>query len=434
MLADTVRLADERLVTLMLTLIGVMVAAFLIGPRTSPALLLMLALVPFAWVTPSDLRDQLERGSLPFALAYAFGLYLLVSVAWSADRFESIGKVALYFAFVTAIWVAQAAVAVTGERVLAKMVNGMLIAVFIGLLFLCFEELTHHSIKRLVFTLLPATRLPARHIVVDDGIVETVAAYATNRNMAALSLALWPMLLASQLVLTGARGRIAALSVLATAGLTISLSQHDTSVVALIASVLVFALAWHWPRFSVGLVAAGWITATLLIVPLATAAYRDASLHFATWLPHTARQRVILWGYTADQVAKHPWLGVGVASTKTLDNRRAATAEKPPGFVYPLRTGPHAHDVYLQTWYELGAIGAVVFSMLGLAVLRSIARVPAVLMPYALASFVAASLVAAFSWGMWQAWFMGAFGVSAVLMVISLELAARRSSERLGAS
>jgi O-antigen ligase len=95
--------------------------------------------------------------------------------------------------------------------------------------------------------------------------------------------------------------------------------------------------------------------------------------------------------------------------------------------VYPLRTGPHAHNVYLQTWYELGAIGAVLFMALGLGVLRSIAHVPTTLLPYALASFAAASIVGAFSWGMWQAWFMAGFGIAAVLTVTSLELAARRT-------
>ena len=433
MLADADRLADGRLTTVAMTMIGVLSGAFLIGPRTSPALLAMLALVPFAWVSLAELRYELEPVQVPFVLALAFGAYLLVTVAWSADRIEAIGKVTLFLAFTGAVWVASAAAAITGERLLERLLGAVLIAVAIGLLYLTFEELSEHSIKRLVFNVLPATRLPERHMVVTDGTIEAVRAYTTNRNMAALSLALWPALLAAQSVLAEAKGQIAALCILAIAGLTISLSQHDTSVAALTASLAFFALARRWPKLAVGVVAAGWIAATLLVVPIASTAYRDASLHFATWLPKTARQRIILWGYTAEQVGKSPWLGVGIASTKTLDNRRTDISETPPGFVYPLRTGPHAHNIYLQTWYELGAIGALFLSALGLAVLRSIARVRAALMPYALASFVTASVVGAFSWGMWQAWFMAAFGVAAVLTITSLELAERRSGERLGA-
>jgi O-antigen ligase len=282
-----------------------------------------------------------------------------------------------------------------------------------------------------VFNLVPAIRLPERHMIMTDDTIDAVRAYTTNRNMAAVALALWPLLLAAQTLLARTKGRIAAVSMLAIAALTISLSQHDTSVVALIGSIAVFGLARHWPRLALGLIAAGWITATLMVVPITTAAYRDVSLHFATWLPHTARQRVILWGYTAEQVGKSPWLGVGVGSTKALDARRTDVEQTPPGFVYPLRTGPHAHNIYLQTWYELGAIGVLLLTALGLGVLRSIAQVATPRLPYALASFTAASIVGAFSWGMWQAWFMAAFGIACVLTVTSLEFAARRSGKGL---
>ena len=52
----------------------------------------------------------------------------------------------------------------------------------------------------------------------------------------------------------------------------------------------------------------GWVVACLLVVPLVAVAYQQ-QLHFAEWLPHTARQRIILWGYTAGEVAKSadPW-------------------------------------------------------------------------------------------------------------------------------
>jgi hypothetical protein len=432
MLADADRLANGRMTTVALTLIGVVTAAFLVGPRSSPALLLTLAAVPFAWAPLADLRREAERSAWPFILALAFGTYLLVSVAWSADRVEAIGKVALYFAFTGAVWVACSSAAAINDRLLERVLGTLLIAFAGGLIYLCLEELGGHALKRLVFNLVPGIRLPERHMIITDGTIDAVRAYTTNRNMAAVSLALWPVLLAAQSLLAEAKGRIAALSMLAIAALTISLSQHDTSVVALIVSVAVFGLARRWPRFALGLIAAGWITATLLVVPITNAAYRDVSLHFAAWLPYTARQRVILWGYTAEQVSKSPWTGVGIASTKTIDARRTDVEPTPPGFVYPLRTGPHAHNIYLQTWYELGAIGAVLLMVLGLGVLRSIARVPKTLMPYALASFAAASIVGAFSWGMWQAWFMAGFGIAAVLTVTSLELAARQSAMRPG--
>ena len=428
MLADAFRLADARLTTIVLTLVGILSAAFLIGPRASPSLLAALAFAPLAWASATGLRREVSDFTPPVVIAFVLGIYLLLSVTWAADRSEAIDKVALFFAFAGAVWVACAAATVTSDRVLERLLVTVLIAVAIGLAYLCFEEITDHAIKRLLFTLVPATRLPSRHMIVEDGIVERVRAYASNRNMAALVLMLWPSLLAVQSVLAEARGQAAALCILAVTVLTIGLSQHDTSLVALVVSLAVFGLSLRWPRPALVLVAAGWLAAALLVVPIVSYTYRDASLHLSTWLPHTARQRIILWGYTAEQVGKSPWIGVGIASTKALDSRRTDIAETPPDHLYPLRTGPHAHNVYLQTWYELGVIGALLMSALGLALLRSISRLPRALLPYALASFVTAAVVGAFSWGMWQAWFMAAFGIAAVLTVTSLELAARRRS------
>ncbi len=432
MLADADRLADARLTTVSLTLLGVLSAAFLIGPRTSPALLAALTFAPLGWVSATALRREVNDFTPPVVIAFVLGVYLLASVAWAADRSEAIGKAALFFAFAGAVWVACAAARLTSDRVLERLLGTVLIAVAIGLAYLCFEELTHHAIKRLLFNLVPATRIPDRHMgVSDDGTIETVRAYASNRNMAALVLTLWPALLAAQSLLAEARGQAAALGILAVTALTVGLSQHDTSLLALVASLALFALALRWPRPALVLAAAGWLVATLLVVPIVTHTYRDASLHLSTWLPKSARQRIILWGYTAEQVAKSPWIGVGIASTKALDSRRTDVAETPPDHVYPLRTGPHAHNVYLHTWYELGVIGALLLSALGLALLRSISRLPPALLPYALAGFVTAAVVGAFSWGMWQAWFMAAFGIACVLTVTSLEFAARRSGKGL---
>ena len=31
-----------------------------------------------------------------------------------------------------------------------------------------------------------------------------------------------------------------------------------------------------------------------------------------SWLPDSARARIILWEYIAERVLEHPWLGIGV--------------------------------------------------------------------------------------------------------------------------
>ena len=122
---------------------------------------------------------------------------------------------------------------------------------------------------------------------------------------------------------------------------------------------------------------------------------------------------------------KAPLLGVGVASTKELDEARAPVAEKPADFTYPLRTGRHSHNVFMQTWYELGAAGAVLLLALGLAAIRTLARLPVRNQPFAFAGFVSAVLIGSFSWGIWQTWFLAAYGIWAVMLGLALKGARR---------
>ena len=59
--------------------------------------------------------------------------------------------------------------------------------------------------------------------------------------------------------------------------------------------------------------------AVQLVIPASFAAYLSG-LHYASWLPPSARARVILWEYTAEQTLTNPFLGVGVGSNS--DTRR----------------------------------------------------------------------------------------------------------------
>ena len=79
----------------------------------------------------------------------------------------------------------------------------------------------------------------------------------------------------------------------------------------------------------------GWITATLLVVPIATYSYERGELHFASWLPHTARQRIILWGYTAEQVPKACCTASASPRPRCSTTAAGETPEKPPASAMP---------------------------------------------------------------------------------------------------
>src|SRR5262249_7442412 len=62
---------------------------------------------------------------------------------------------------------------------------------------------------------------------------------------------------------------------------------------------------------------------------------------------------------TAEQVLDKPWLGIGADSTPALKAERTTPPEQPEGFVIKRTTGQHAHNLFLQTWYELGVFGVI---------------------------------------------------------------------------
>ncbi|MEC9369095.1 MAG: O-antigen ligase family protein, partial [Pseudomonadota bacterium] len=132
----------------------------------------------------------------------------------------------------------------------------------------------------------------------------------------------------------------------------------------------------------------------------------------------SARARVILWHETASRYMESPILGIGVRSTKVQFQSRDTNAVVPEGYPYPLTTGRHAHNIYLQTWFELGAVGAFLLLVAGLSTIWSVARLPVTAQASALATFASAATMASTSYGLWQGWFIALNAMAAFLVVV----------------
>jgi len=85
----------------------------------------------------------------------------------------------------------------------------------------------------------------------------------------------------------------------------------------------------------------------------------------------------------------------------------------------------HAHNVYLQTWYELGLVGVTLLMLFGLSIVNAIKTLSLTVQPYAYATFTSAAVVAASSYGMWQIWFLAMFGYSVALFWVGRSVASR---------
>ena len=136
---------------------------------------------------------------------------------------------------------------------------------------------------------------------------------------------------------------------------------------------------------------------------------------------------MIIWEYTTERVLEHPWLGIGAASTPAL-REPVELAEQPQGYVYPRNTGQHAHDLFLQTWYELGAVGAILIALAGAVVILRVSLLPPETQAFATAHFAVFMSIAAFAWGMWQTWLIFAVGLSVVYLRAAISAAQRQEA------
>ena len=359
---------------------------------------------------PNDWRQLIEPNAALIAFLLV-ALYIFLSTTWAADPGAAFGKAA---EFLMVVVITFMGVSQLDEHQSRRAALACAAGIFLGALFLTFEVLTHFAATRLTMNSIPLLKRSPIHVHLSQGEVTWIKPSQLKHNAAILTFGLWPGLLALRIIASGTRRAILmGLFFLAVATCAV-LSDHRSSLVAVCVSLLVFVLAWYWRKPVIRALAVLYCLAFVLVLPVNFLAY-NADLQLSKWLPSSFRARVIIWEYTTERVLEHPWLGIGAASTPAL-REPVELAEKPQGYVYPRNTGRHAHDMFLQTWYELGAVGAILIALAGAMVIFRISLLPIETQPFAAAFFASFMSIAAFSWGMWQTWLMFAVGLSVVYL------------------
>jgi hypothetical protein len=397
----------------------------LIAPLTTVPVLVVLSAGCVALALLNGARaSELLRFDLALGLFALVAVYLAVNATWSLDPSHAFGKAAWFSLVVLLAFAACHAVSRFDQGQTKLAARAFLAGLVAGLAFLVIELLTDRALTRFLYNTLPFARPGPKNIKLSDGQVVRIARFELDHNVAVLLLLVWPGLLALRRV----KGKLwpALLSIVSAAA--ILLSTHETSKIALGASAVAFIVASAWPILARRGAMAVWALAFVLAVPLAALGYQ-ASLHQSEWLPYSARARIVLWGYTAERIPETPILGIGLGSMRKLDAQHkddpnaiviADTVEPGQSFVWG--KGPHAHNGFLQAWYELGAIGAALLLAAGLGVLAAIARLPVEAQPYALAQFTAYLVIAAFAWGIWQSWLMALTGLVPIYAAMAARL------------
>jgi len=352
--------------------------------------------------------------------------YILLNASWAADSATAFGKGLLLLAVVIISFAVSRAIPQVDEQQLRKAAVAFTLGTFVAALFLIFELLTHGVFTRLALNSVEFLQRPHfKHAHMSNGEIIDLNVSMLNRNVNILTFNMWPALLGLKTTFSGVRRSVFAGILLAAVTLAVLLSEHQSSQVALLISVAVFCLASYWQKPVIRSLAVAWCLAFVLVLPMFFLAYK-ADLHMAHWLPNSFRARIIIWEYTAERVFDHPWLGVGADSTRVLkEPNTRLTAEWPEGFIYPRTIGWHAHDLFLQTWFELGVIGAILMALAGAMVALRISLLPLEAQPFAAASFITFMAIASFGWGMWQTWLVCGAALLPIFLLVAANLTVR---------
>ncbi|HEX9881534.1 MAG TPA: O-antigen ligase family protein [Hyphomicrobium sp.] len=411
------------------SILTVAVVAALVSARTVPFLY---AVTVAAFLAAAAARGVLgtavpRRGPVSLHLA-AFLAYAFVSASWALEPATTISMTSLAILVAAGTLVLMQLVAEETRPNLLHMGEGIWIGLLVGLCYLFIELVSGQSIKLWVYNMLSLHPSSLPHIEYyrwSGDKLTYISPEDLTRNMAPVALFLWPVVMAAMGTLRRRSGLVVSGLTVLLAGVVILLAEHDTSKLAFVAGLSVFASAYVAARPTGRMVAVGWVIACLAVLPSALIVHR-LDLHNAPWLPGSARHRIIIWNHTAEQVLNAPWLGVGARSTYLLGPRLEHEPITRPDEAFTRTLSAHSHSIYLQTWFELGLVGATLLTVLGLAILQAIRSLAGSLQPYAYATFVSAAVMAASSYGMWQIWFVSMFGLTAALVGLGASLLATR--------
>jgi O-antigen ligase len=293
--------------------------------------------------------------------------------------------------------------------------RGIPIGATFALGFILIEELTGHALVLKALAAFPGLLGDnAKEIVRAGGRIVGIEPYYLNPSVASALLLAPPLLLALSLWRPkGLRAIVLTLASLA-AGAAVLLSVSETAKIAALAAIVAFAFARRWPRGTLHVLAAILVLGTVLALPIGRLPYA-LELQDVDWLPVSARERVLIWHHTAETAARRPLFGIGAQSTRLQET--AVTASRPAD-ILDRQLGWHAHNVYLQSWLELGAAGTLLLLAAGLAAVRAALALHPAALAFAAALVASVMTIAATGWGMWQPWLIGNVAAAAVLLAM----------------
>ena len=391
-------------------------------PRAVPAIIILAGSVGLA-VLLIFWRAQLQAVMrTPAVIAISlFAVYLFINSMFALNPQAALQKSLIFILLAAATFALVAYFIAARPASLRRVALFAVAGLLAGLGILLIELVLDQPIWRFVHNNFPDLAGGSRkHVNEVDGKIVGAATYLTNRSAADVVMLFWPAILLAA-ALPGV-WRIAARLALTALVVTCALiSESQTSMVALGLGLIIYAIARLSLTTVRWMVVSVWVAGLIFAIPLGAMPHKLGWTSLS-WMSESAAARFYIWSYTADKALENPLTGIGVRGTRELQATEGLKVKGSDGRRLQPRPGRHAHNAFLQIWLELGAVGAALLLGLGLALLRHISRLPHESGAIGYALFTTICGVAAFGFGIWQTWLLGAIALSALGYLVGAAL------------
>lgn len=368
----------------------------------TPIVLAAAALAPLLLADRTAVKRNLASPNAITCALLVITAYLCLNVLFAPASHTAGPTIATVAAIVFSLHVGASALPAVSERHVQLMRKGLVIGFAIAVSFLGFEYMTGMAIQRAV------AHAPAALGIKAGGLEHEPRLTGMTRNLTVLIMLLWLSCAVALMTMRIPARRWLAAAFMALTGLSAMLSPSATAKIGFVAGGVAWAIALHAPRIASVLLHVAWAVASLCIVPLAQLVHK-LRLFDLMWIPSSGRHRLMIWSASAEWFWKTPLMGLGVGGARQTDlNAELQLSSKG---LDSLSLDWHAHNMFLQTWLETGAVGGVLLFVLGLLLLRATARAPSQVQPAVYASFTSIFFIGLTGFSLWAAWYLAAFGI-----------------------
>lgn len=273
---------------------------------------------------------------------------------------------------------------------------------------LCSEVASNQYIHGYLVNSLGMSMSIPNYYIVNEAHIE-ISPQFLSQHVGTLSYLFWPVLFAIYLSFGRWKMLYMVAFVLVTAYSVLG-SINETAMLALGCGAVAFIAAFLLPRTSILLTGATFGLMVLAMVPLAYVAHDILQLQTNAHIPPSGQARIPIWYNVANAFWERPFFGHGVVHLQAL-------LHNGQGFIWE---HAHSHNVFLQTWYEVGAFGSVGILLIGLTFLKLLYGLPRSTISFGVAGFVTVVIsLTTTAWELWVPWHLGLLALVAMIVTLS---------------